>query len=293
MPRPEASKKRLLVAVLASLTVGIALLGLVAFRAFVPRSAEHFSGDELRVLWRAPGFSLTAHDGRKLNEQSLRGRPYIADFIYTQCRNVCPAMTAKLVLLQRKLAERDLGFVSFSVDPEHDTSQALAEFARSFHVEDGRWILLATERDSLQRIAAGFRVAADPTNDPSDPIIHSDLFFLVDTDGQVRGVYPSRDHEALERLERDAVKLTAAAKPKASTPTTALYEELGCGGCHSQRSLAPPLVNLLGAERRLEGGTRLTIDAAYLRSSILEPGRQVVDGYPPIMPSYANQLSVT
>ncbi len=297
--RPRAlSTGRLLGALLASAAVAIALLALLAWRAVAPQRAEHFTGappqpsGELGFLWPAPSFSLTAQDGRKLSEQSLRGRPYIADFIYTQCRNVCPAMTAKFVMVQRKLAQHDLAFVSFSVDPDHDTPQALADFARSFS-SDSRWALLATEHDSLQRIAGGFRVAADRTNDPTDPIIHTDIFFLVDAQGQVRGVYPSRDADELERLQRDAARLAAPLPPTvaSSRPDVSAYERLGCGGCHSQRSLAPPLVNLLGAERMLEGGIRVTIDAAYLKTSILEPARQVVAGYPPIMPSYAGRLS--
>jgi len=50
-------------------------------------------------------------------------------------------------------------------------------------------------------------------------------------------------------------------------------------------------VNLHGAERMLQDGSKVIIDDAYLRRAILEPGTELVTGYAPLMPSYRHYLS--
>lgn len=287
-----------LLVVIGSLGIGPLIMMAVLLAGWVPQGASAFlqpSGQrgDLPVLWQAPAFSLRDQSDRKLDGAALRGRPYIANFFYTQCKSVCPVMTAKLVVLQRRLRQRDLAFVSFSVDPAHDSPRALSDFARSFNPTEKRWRLLATEDQSLERLVAGFRIVAEPSGNSADPIIHSDLFFLVDGDAQVRGVYASREDSDLALLERDARVLSRALPPSSSPPTSepSRYESLGCSGCHSQRSVAPPLVNLLGAERSLESGRKQLVDTDYLRASILEPARDIVSGYPAIMPSYAGKVS--
>jgi hypothetical protein len=111
-------------------------------------------------------------------------------------------LTSRMVMLQRSLSGVDVRFVSFSVDPAHDTPDVLAAYADRWSEKETRWALLATTDASLADISSGFRVAAEKTNDEKNPILHSDLFFLVDADGFVRGVYPS---DAGERLARETL----------------------------------------------------------------------------------------
>jgi cytochrome c oxidase subunit 2 len=73
----------------------------------------------------------------------------------------------------------------------------------------------------------------------------------------------------------------------------AMFETLGCGGCHgpAARIRAPSLAGLYGAPVPLDGGRVITADDQYIRDSILDPGRDVVAGYAPVMPTYAGQMS--
>lgn len=73
-----------------------------------------------------------------------------------------------------------------------------------------------------------------------------------------------------------------------------LAEASGCLGCHSidgSSVAGPTLLGLYGRERKLEGGSQILADEEYLRISILEPGRQVAEGYPDIMPAAFTMLS--
>jgi cytochrome c oxidase subunit 2 len=72
-----------------------------------------------------------------------------------------------------------------------------------------------------------------------------------------------------------------------------LFQQLGCNGCHRADSLAraPLLEGLYGRPVRLQDGSQVVADDAYLRNSIVNPSAQVVDGWQPIMPTFQGQLS--
>lgn len=252
--------------------------------------------NELSVLWKVPAFSFPSQAGRPTTPADLKGRVWIADFIFTECTSVCPLITAKMVLLQRRLADPQLRFVSFSVDPEHDTPQALTQYKESWRPDEARWTLLSTDPKGLRALTDGMHVALEKGNDPANPIVHTSLFFLVDATGAVRGVYDSNDDAALDRLARDVGRLSQSPAAKAASdgkPTAGaeLYAALGCPACHERTDLAPSLHGLLGRSVTIEGGATLIADARYIEQSILEPGAQVVSGYLQLMPGYRGQLS--
>jgi protein SCO1/2 len=248
-----------------------------------------------QTLWPAPDFDFVDQDSRPLTRRQLDGHVWIADFIYTQCRSACPLLTARMVMLQRQLARYDVRFVSFSVDPAHDTPAALKAYAAQWHGDETRWRLLATTPAALHATAAGMRVLVAATTDARDPILHSDRFLLVDGAGMVRGAYDSGDADELARLVADATKLpgVTARAPADHVPTsgTALYDALGCRGCHARPEVAPSLAGLFGGTVTLAGGRRVVADEAYVRAAIVAPTAELVDGYGATMPSYAAQLT--
>ena len=75
----------------------------------------------------------------------------------------------------------------------------------------------------------------------------------------------------------------------------ALFQSHGCSGCHQAAATgstvrAPSLNGLFGAAVPLADSTVVLADEQYMRDSILYPNRQLVAGYPPLMPSYLAQL---
>jgi protein SCO1/2 len=267
--------------------------------ARVPTSeeaAEARSDDDLPKLWDAPAFEFDGHAGRKLTLEDLRGQVWIANFIFTECTSICPMMTAKMVLLQRSLSAPQLRFVSYSVDPENDTPEVLRDYAKDWSPAETRWSLLATDTENLLRVAKGFGVTVQKTDDVDDPILHSNRFFLVDPRGLIRGAYLSDDDEALERLVSDATKLLArefpnsqAAHAELSGPE--LFDAMGCAGCHNNPRLGPPLAGVFGRAVKLDDGGEVPADAEYLREALLDPSARIVDGYRGTMPNYAGVLS--
>ncbi len=93
-------------------------------------------------------------------------------------------------------------------------------------------------------------------------------------------------------LEPEEYARWAAAQPQQEDLAgegAALFTALGCSGCHAVSSAvhAPRLAGVYGRPVRLADGRTIVADAAYVRDSILQPRRDVVAGYRPIMPSFA------
>ncbi|HVU51742.1 MAG TPA: SCO family protein, partial [Polyangia bacterium] len=233
-----------------------------------------------------PSFRARDQEGRIATEAELRGRVTIVDFIFTRCAGVCPTLTARLMSLRRELAGDRFRFVSFSVDPEHDTPEVLRDYAARWTSDPERWRLLAADQDTLARIGSALHV-------PASAPMHADRFSLLGPDLAIHGSFAVAEPGGLARLASAARALEGrgpALAPSRPDGAESLLV-LGCLGCHAEPRLAPPLASLAGSRVRLASGATVVADEAYLRRSILAPGAELVAGYGPSMPSYALELA--
>jgi cytochrome c oxidase subunit 2 len=72
-----------------------------------------------------------------------------------------------------------------------------------------------------------------------------------------------------------------------------LFQAKACNTCHRPDTAvqAPILHGAFGEEVELQTGRVVTVDADYIRESLLNPTAKVVKGYRPLMPTYQGQLS--
>jgi protein SCO1/2 len=88
------------------------------------------------AVYRLPQTTLLRSDGAKASfpGEIDDGKPVVLNFVFTTCTAVCPILSHSFAEFQRKLgAERDkVHMVSISIDPEEDTPERLAEYAKRF-----------------------------------------------------------------------------------------------------------------------------------------------------------------
>ena len=161
---------------------------------------------DLPVLYNAPTFTLTDQDNVRFGSDQLRGRPWVADFIFTTCASLCPVMSAHMETLQTQLPA-EVRLVSFSVDPEHDTPAVLREYASHYNAQPGRWIFLTGDLKTQTQIVNSMKLIFQPATG-DQPIQHDQHFVLVDGLGRVRGYYDSYAPEDMTNLIRDAQYLS-------------------------------------------------------------------------------------
>ena len=162
--------------------------------------------EPLPVLGTVPAFHFQDQNSAPFGPETLRGKPWVADFIFTRCPTVCPLMTERLAALAPRLGNR-LHLVSLSVYPDFDTPERLRAFSQEHGATDVRWHFLTGDSAAVQRaVTDGFKISLTHEGPDADflNIVHGVHLVLVDADGHIRGYYDSGDPEALERLVRDA-----------------------------------------------------------------------------------------
>ncbi|MCX8070869.1 MAG: SCO family protein [Candidatus Binatia bacterium] len=162
------------------------------------------------VLGQLPEFSLVNARGKPFGSVDLRNRVWVANFIFTRCRGVCPALTEHLRWFADNCeAARAVELVSFSVDPRHDTPEVLQRYAEERGAVTPRWSFLTGDRDAVYGLVTnGFRLAVQENNARAEePIVHSERFVLVGRNLEIRGYYHGLDRDALRQLCRDAGRL--------------------------------------------------------------------------------------
>ena len=195
--------------VLTMMLLGGAVLALVSVlgAGLWRRGGVRAADKDLPVLGNVPAFQLHDQDDKLVTLASLRGSPWVADFIFTRCPGSCPMMTGKMAAMQQSLPPQ-VKLVSFSVDPEHDTPVVLKEYAQRFSADEKRWKFLTGEQDAIMAQARGMLLTALPAT-ADQPIIHDGRFVLIDAQGRIRGAYQSNDPQQLADLDRDAKRLVA------------------------------------------------------------------------------------
>ena len=194
----------------AALGAGLAAVALAALVALLERG--HRSKAELPVLGTLPAFSLTSEQGIPFGSEDLRGKVWVADFIYTRCPTVCPLLTRKMASLQPHAQQLGgaLHLVSFSVDPEYDSPEVLRAYAGKNGADASRWTFLTGGPEAIRAtVVEGLKTSLGREGPPEDfaGIFHGTHFVLIDGEGRIRGYYASGDADALERLRRDMTTL--------------------------------------------------------------------------------------
>jgi protein SCO1 len=154
---------------------------------------------------RLPSFSLQERSGDRVNLETLRGKVWLADFIYIHCTGSCPAMTAYMGKFQQRWKGRGLMLVSITVDPKRDTLQALRQYADKAGADPRQWLFLRGKNKAVYDLAEkGFKIAA---GEQQSEFVHSNRFILVGPQGWIRGYYNSDDPKDLDKLHADVNRL--------------------------------------------------------------------------------------
>ncbi len=168
-----------------------------------------------KVYGIIPEFSFTDEQGKPFGTQELKGKVWIASFIFTNCSSICPDLMRKMMYIRDKIKSIKwmIHLVSFTVDPLRDTPEVLDRYAQEHlkgFYDKKTWKFLTGPLETIEKVIIdGFKIAiARPEQDPSlFEIAHGGKIVLVDQKGQIRGYY-STDDEGLKKLLLDLALVT-------------------------------------------------------------------------------------
>ena len=183
----------------------ITLCLLVMASVFLTACGNQFKAE---TDWKVENFNSTDQNGGKVSLDKLKGKPWLAMFIFTNCETVCPPMTANMTDVQKAFEKKDLKdyrIVGFSIDPENDSPKVLKKYLAQYQVpDDSKWNLLTGySQDQIADLAKkSFKtlVKDDPN---SNQVIHGTSFYLVNQEGVVVKSYSGYQSVPVDTIAED------------------------------------------------------------------------------------------
>lgn len=153
-----------------------------------------------------PAFAFTDQDSITVTNTLLAGHITVANFFFTSCPVICPAMMQQIRRIQA--ADSSVLLLSFTVDPIRDTPSKLHTYAGKLPVTSRHWKLLTGDKKSLYYFARkGLYITATDGDGGEDDFIHSDNIVLLDKQQHIRGYYKGTSAAEVTTLLDDIKKL--------------------------------------------------------------------------------------
>ena len=146
-----------------------------------PQSA--FRGARIPAGVPAPDFDLRDQDGDRVRMRDLRGEPVVVTFLYSTCRDTCPA-TAQQIRGALDDLGHDVPVVAISVDPGTDTEESARRFLAEQHMT-GRMTFALGQRNELAPLWRAYGTTPQSVQEE-----HTARAVLVDAGGYQRVGYP-------------------------------------------------------------------------------------------------------
>jgi len=182
----------------------------------------------LPVISTLPSVTLIDQDGQTFNLSQTRGKVVVLSLVYTHCPDICPITTSKMKQIQDRIhaagLDKQVQLVTFTVDPERDTSEVLKRYEGLFHADPSNWVFLSGTSDQIGILIKELGLYVErvyylndtpvpeaelpqPAADTPYLVNHTDRLFLIDRNGNVRATEPgSRTNvdDAIKVIQRIA-----------------------------------------------------------------------------------------
>lgn len=158
------------------------------------------------TVWhQVKNINFTNQLGKKVSLDDLHGKILVIDFFFTHCPSICPGMARSMKKLQNSFSQNPdiVQFISISVDPEHDSFPQLRKFADRLGVNHDSWWFVTGNKKEIYDFAFQELKASIADSNVDTAFIHTENFFLLDTNRVVRGWYNGFDTVKQAQLVQD------------------------------------------------------------------------------------------
>jgi protein SCO1 len=140
----------------------------------------------------APAFTLDNQFGKPVSIGDYRGKAVLLTFLYVDCPDVCPLISAALRTTIDKLgtAAKQVQVVAISVDPVGDTPKAVRKYLAARGVLH-RFEYLVGTKAQLAPVWARYHIAAERDAKLKREVGHTGIVIGIDAGGKERTYYPS------------------------------------------------------------------------------------------------------
>ena len=119
---------------------------------------------------KIPDVEVLDQDGnvRHFYTDLIKGKTVAINFIFTNCTTICPPLGATFARVQREVGNKDVHFISISVDPLTDTPERLKAWGAKFKAGAG-WTFVTGNKPEIDQLlrALGASTARREDHTPS------------------------------------------------------------------------------------------------------------------------------
>ncbi len=158
------------------------------------------------TIWhQVKNISFTNQLGKKVSLDELHGKILVINFFFTKCPSICPGLAKNMKKLQDSFVKNAdiVQFITISVDPESDSVPALRKFADRFNVNHDSWWFVTGDKAEIYDFALKELKASVADSNVDTAFIHTENFFLLDSNRVVRGWYNGFDTAKQSMLAMD------------------------------------------------------------------------------------------
>jgi protein SCO1/2 len=138
-----------------------------------------------------PALKLNNYLGDPVDLSSFRGKAVLVTFLYTNCPDVCPLITANLHVAQKLMGPAEASkvrIVAVSVDPRGDTRKTVAAFLAR-HEMTGNMKYLIGSAHELGQVWKAWNVGSERDAQQPQLVNHSGLVYGISASGKVTTIY--------------------------------------------------------------------------------------------------------
>jgi protein SCO1 len=125
----------------------------------------------------------------------------LVEFIYTNCPDICPTTTQKMVQLKNDLEKsnvfgKEIEFVTITIDPYRDTPGVLQKYMNAFEIPNSdNWIFLTGDPENIKVDQKKIREVAESLQfqykDPGNgQFVHTSFTYLIDENNKYISKFP-------------------------------------------------------------------------------------------------------
>ncbi|NNM95585.1 MAG: SCO family protein [Bacteroidia bacterium] len=152
---------------------------------------------------RVSDFRLIDQFGQTITLDSFRNKIFVANFFYATCPGICKKMNYELEQAIKGFAGNSrVKFISYTVDPEHDSAAVLLQYAQLHQAAPYQWYFLTGDKKQIYDLARkSYFVAAEDSGHGN--FVHTDNMVLVDAKHHLRGYYHGTDSAEVSKMVGD------------------------------------------------------------------------------------------
>jgi protein SCO1/2 len=179
---------------------------------FTPLFIEDPALVEAQVPHQIAHFAFRDQDSLLFTQAALAGKVHVANFMFTSCGSICPAMTANLKRVSDHFAARpEVAILSYTVTPWIDKVDVLKTYKDNYEIRNPNWHFLTGDKAAIYTLARQSYFAEEEfgyTKDSTE-FLHTEHFLLVDKTQRIRGIYNGTLALEMQQLIEDIETLTA------------------------------------------------------------------------------------